>query len=52
MAVLSLVGSQLTSGVSPGVKVLFTALMIVSAPLWLFWEVIEEKLSAFVLRRK
>ena len=52
MAVLSLVGSQLTSGVSPGVKVLFTALMIVSAPLWLFWEVIEEKLSTFVLRRK
>ena len=52
MAVLSLVGSQLTSGVSTGAKVLFTALMIVSLPLWLFWEIIEEKLAAFALRRK
>ncbi|MBP5212686.1 MAG: TVP38/TMEM64 family protein, partial [Pyramidobacter sp.] len=51
MAVLSLVGAQLTAGVSPGVKLLFAALMIVSVPLWLFWEVIEEKLAAFALRK-
>ena len=51
MAVLSLVGAQLTAGVSPGVKLLFAALMIVSVPLWLFWEIIEEKLAAFALRK-
>lgn len=52
MAVLSLVGSQLTSGLSTGVKLLFAALMAVSIPLWLFWETIEEKLTALALRKK
>ena len=51
MAVLSLVGAELSTGLSTGVRLLFAALMIASVPLWLFWEKIEEKLEAFALRK-
>ena len=51
MAVLSLVGAELSTGLSAGVRLLFAALMIASVPLWLFWEKIEEKLEAFALRK-
>ena len=51
MAVLSLVGAELSNGLSAGVRLLFAALMIASVPLWLFWEKIEEKLEAFALRK-
>lgn len=52
MAVLSLVGAGLTTGLSLGVKCLFAAMMIISIPLWLFWELIEEKISRYCLKNK
>lgn len=52
MAVLSLVGAGLTEGLTPGVKILFGVMMVLSVPLWLFWEMIEERISAFCLRRR
>ena len=50
MAVLSLLGSELTSGPTAGVKILFMALMVLSIPLWIFWEIIEEKIRALVMK--
>ncbi len=52
MAVLSLVGAQLHSGLTLGVKILFGALMLLSVPVWLFWEIIEEKLRVLALGGK
>ncbi|MGN0837953.1 MAG: TVP38/TMEM64 family protein [Pyramidobacter sp.] len=52
MAVLSLLGAGLSTGLTTGVKVLFVTLMILSVPLWLFSEVIGKKLRRLVLRRK
>lgn len=50
MAVLSLLGSELTSGPTAGVKILFMALMVLSIPLWIFWEIIGEKIRALVMK--
>lgn len=52
MAVLSLVGSGLSDGLTTGVKILFVVLMVASVPLWLFSEIIEEKVRRMVLRKR
>ena len=50
MAVLSLVGSQLSGGLSPGVKALFALLMVLSVPLWLFWEELAQRARRLSLK--
>lgn len=50
MAMLSLLGAELSSGLTVGVKVLFTTLMVLSIPLWIFWEIIEKKIRALVMK--
>lgn len=45
MAVLTLAGSGLISGSSVAGKVFMGLLMALSVPLWLFWEIIAEKLQ-------
>lgn len=42
MAVLSLVGNSLSSGLTTGVKVLFVVMMLLSVVLWLFWEYVQQ----------
>jgi uncharacterized membrane protein YdjX (TVP38/TMEM64 family) len=52
MAMLSLLGAGLSTGLTTGIKTLFAVLMVLSVPLWLFSEVIEKKLRRWVLRKK
>jgi len=48
MIVLCLVGAGLAEGLTMWVQVLFAVMMAISFVLWIFWEVIEEKIYAYL----
>ena len=48
MAVLSLVGAGIATGLTPAVKLLFGTMMLISLALWIFWEIIEEKIYSYL----
>lgn len=48
MMVLSLVGAGLSEGLSTSTEVISAVLIALSIPLWLFWEIIEERVRAWV----